>query len=85
MDYFIARIIFNQLVKISLRQILIDLFVRCELRNIVKIVGWPSAKDHIIEIFCTKLILWHHSPQQMMILNSKRATNNSGFVLRTWR
>lgn len=67
MDYFVTGIVFYQLVKISLRQILIYLFIRSELRNILEVVGRTTAKNYVFEILRTQFVLWHHSPQQIVI------------------
>ena len=62
MDHFVAGIVFDQLVEIGLRQILIYLLIRCKLRNILEAMSWTTAKDNIIEILCTQFILGHDSP-----------------------
>lgn len=76
MDYFVTGIVFYQLVKISLRQILIYLFVRSELRNILEVMGRTTTKNYVFEILRTQFVLWHHSPQQIVILNDIFDTNN---------
>ena len=69
---------FDVLKQVSFRQVLVDLVIGRELREVVVVVGRPAAEDEVVEVLLAEFVLGHDPPQQMMVLNDPSGTSSSG-------
>lgn len=55
--------------QIYLRQVLVDLRIRGELREVVEVMGRSTAKNEVVEVLLAEFVLGHDFPQQIVVLN----------------